>query len=334
MPFIAVGTVVSSVGLFLLWSSEPLWVYMLVYVPINVASAVSSVPYNGLIADVTPPEQNGRMSAVLGAANLAGYLVGTATGIFVQSLTETEVYAIMAAISLVFTVPTLVAVREPQHHFATSDARPPLAWGEFLSAMVRPLVVHRDFRLVFVSRMLFQLGIATMQQFLQYWIADCVATDMTPTRAVSVGLIPNLLLAPLAAMLIPSHDRKIVVYAAAALMIATCVLVMATSQFGWVLAVSGLFGSGFGPFLSVEFAMLMDVLPSASDAARDMGLWHMALVLPQIVATPVAGWILDASQQFGNARGMQCFGYQVVYGMCMAYFLAGVAVTVRIRGIK
>lgn len=44
--------------------------------------------------------------------------------------------------------------------------------------------------------------------------------------------------------------------------------------------------------------MLIVVLRSASHlhAQQDMGLWSLAMVLPQVVATPVAGFALDYFQ--------------------------------------
>merc|ERR1712216_633448 len=53
------------------------------------------------------------------------------------------------------------------------------------------------------------------------------------------------------------------------------------------------FGLGYGCFLSVDFALVMDVLPSEEDVSRDMAIWHNALVLPQLLATPIGGLIRD-----------------------------------------
>ncbi|KAI9202632.1 uncharacterized protein BJ171DRAFT_559034 [Polychytrium aggregatum] len=198
--------------------------------------------------------------------------------------------------------------------------------------MVSPLK-NANFRLVFASRFMFQMGIATVQQFLQYWIGDCVSVDMSPSRAVSIALIPLLTLSPLGALAIPKSRRKVVVYAAAALMALSCVLMIVTTYFYAALAVSGIFGLGYGPFLSVEFAMLMDVLPSKDDAARDISLWHTALVLPQIVASPIAGWVRDGFQPLGTQWDVQCLGYKVMFSVCLLYFLAGVGITRRIAGI-
>lgn len=52
-------------------------------------------------------------------------------------------------------------------------------------------------------------------------------------------------------------------------------------------------GIGFGAFQSVDFALVMDVLPEEQEKAKDIAVWHQALVLPQALATPIGGLVLD-----------------------------------------
>ena len=33
-------------------------------------------------------------------------------------------------------------------------------------------------------------------------------------------------------------------------------------------------GLGLGAFISVDFAMVMDILPNESDKAKDLAVWH------------------------------------------------------------
>ncbi|KAI8908622.1 hypothetical protein DFJ77DRAFT_484127 [Powellomyces hirtus] len=203
--------------------------------------------------------------------------------------------------------------------------------------MVSPLWLHRDFALVFTSRFLFQLGIATIQQFMQYWISDCVSTTFPPQRAVSVALLPLFILSPIAAFFLPPTNRKLTVYLSTCLMIITCLILISAHTFAFALLASAVFGAGYGPFLSTEFAMLMDVLPNQVDAAKDMSLWHSALVWPQIIALPIAGFIRDAGQSWGEGgdfpENMHCPGYMLIFAICIVYFVAGASVTKAIRGV-
>ncbi|KAJ3219775.1 hypothetical protein HDU67_009587 [Dinochytrium kinnereticum] len=159
---------------------------------------------------------------------------------------------------------------------------------------------------------------------------------MPSTKAVSIALVPLLVLSPIGALFIPSKRRKIVIYVSTAFMVSSCLLMQIATTFSVALVVSGVFGLGYGPFISTEFAMLMDVLPSEDEAAKDISLWHSALVLPQIVATPVAGWLLDTFQHVGKERQppVQCLGYNVVFGLCIVYYLLGVEATRRLRGVR
>jgi hypothetical protein len=44
-------------------------------------------------------------------------------------------------------------------------------------------------------------------------------------------------------------------------------------------------------------AAAADVLPSESDYAKDMGIWHVWFTLPQVLAVPIGGVLLDMFQR-------------------------------------
>lgn len=39
-------------------------------------------------------------------------------------------------------------------------------------------------------------------------------------------------------------------------------------------------------------AMVLDILPNEVDRAKDLAVWHQALVLPQLIATPIGAYSL------------------------------------------
>ena len=79
--------------------------------------------------------------------------------------------------------------------------------------------------------------------------------------------------------------------------------------------------------------MLLEVLPNIHESAKDISLWHSAIVLPQIIATPVAGAIRDGLEIVGNSNGIPCLGYKIVFAICILYFLLGMEMTRRISGM-
>jgi MFS family permease len=59
------------------------------------------------------------------------------------------------------------------------------------------------------------------------------------------------------------------------------------------LAGTTLFGAGLGAYLSVDLALVTDVLPNREDdAAKDLGLFNVASALPQSIAPAIASLIL------------------------------------------
>lgn len=49
----------------------------------------------------------------------------------------------------------------------------------------------------------------------------------------------------------------------------------------------------------------MDVLPEEQEKAKDIAVWHQALVLPQALATPIGGLVLDLFERV-NCQVIKC----------------------------
>ncbi|KAH3869719.1 hypothetical protein DPMN_032889 [Dreissena polymorpha] len=69
----------------------------------------------------------------------------------------------------------------------------------------------------------------------------------------------------------------------------------------------------------------MDVLPKDRDKAKDIAVWHQALILPNALATPIGGFILDYFQSVNCELGL---GYVILFSVTAVYFsLSGIFVT-------
>ena len=61
-----------------------------------------------------------------------------------------------------------------------------------------------------------------------------------------------------------------------------------------------------------------------------MGVWHTSLVVPQMIATPIAGRVLDTIKKNSGAHD----AYAAVFGMAVAYFALGTIFVSRLKKIK
>ena len=181
---------------------------------------------------------------------------------------------------------------------------------------------------------------------MQYWLDDCIAlpdfdgAPLDAETAVSLFMLPMLVTAAVSALVSGylsdrwGRRRRIFIYISGLAMVSVCVALIFTRNLWLGVSAGVVFGMGLGIYTAVDFSIVLDVLPSKDDVARDVSLWHLALVLPQIFATPVAGLLLDAFQDIGNSNGIECLGYTVIWAVAAVYFCLGSALIRLVRGIR
>ena len=124
--------------------------------------------------------------------------------------------------------------------------------------------------------------------------------------------------------------RKIFVYISGGIMAVSSIISTFNRSFAVEFLLCIFFGAAFGLFGSVDFALVCDVLPNEANRAKDMALWHIALVMPQFIAVPISGGILDTmneSQGPGPA-------YAVIFVISCCYFLLGAALVSKVKAAK
>jgi MFS family permease len=190
-----------------------------------------------------------------------------------------------------------------------------------------------DFAWVFVTRLVMMMGIYTIQTFLQYYIRDVVGAahpEQQTTNFIIFVSLTSLISAFAVGWLSDRFGRKRMVYISGGLMSVVGFIFIITHSLPIVLAAGAIFGLGYGAYSSVDWALVADVLPSQRDYARDMGIWNIALSLPQVIAPVLGGPLIDSFTRAGNPT----LGFQLLFAMAIVYCVIG-TVTVRyIRGVK
>ncbi len=190
-----------------------------------------------------------------------------------------------------------------------------------------------DFAWVLLTRLVMTLGIYTVQDFLQFYMRDAVRTphpETQTTNFIIILSITSLISALAAGWLSDRFGRKRMVYFSGGFMAMVGLIFIVTHSLPIVLAAGAIFGLGYGAYISVDWALVADVLPSHKNYARDMGVWNISQSLPQVIAPVIGGPLLDHFTQSGHP----IIGFQLLFGMAIVYCLVG-TVTVRyIRGVK
>eukprot|EP01087_Luapelamoeba_hula_P008626 TRINITY_DN2171_c0_g1_i1.p1 TRINITY_DN2171_c0_g1~~TRINITY_DN2171_c0_g1_i1.p1 ORF type:complete len:520 (+),score=57.15 TRINITY_DN2171_c0_g1_i1:151-1710(+) len=160
----------------------------------------------------------------------------------------------------------------------------PFTLGIFLRDVISPFY-NSNFRWVFGTRFLFTAGFVIILSFLNYAMKDAVESydivgigtmpnaDVAASIFVGLVLTGSVLSSLLSGVLSDKFGRKLLVYISGSLMALVPFLLLFTFNYSLMLPLGFLFGLGYGGYISVDFALITDVLPSANAYGKDLGIW-------------------------------------------------------------
>jgi len=350
-PFLVAGTIGNVLGLIALAlipsAPSALVPYIVAFIWIELFNNLATAPYSGLIPDLVPEDQRGSASGWMGLMLMLGNFVGGITGLALGAIGGISgAYLAIAAIMVAGMLGTVLTVREPE-----PPPVPPFRWGAFVRGLIEPFK-SRDFAWVFWTRMLVTLGTFTVQSFLLFYMKDVIAGgaetfDYTflgvklagaAAGATSFFVLPLLLGAILsslvAGVLSDRYGRKLMVYISGGLQAFVVAVFIFFSGFELAVIMGLIFGLGYGAYQAVDWALASDVLPSPDDYAKDMGVWHVSFTLPQVLAVPIGGVLLDTFQRIGRATGHPNLGYTMLFVLALVYFLLGTVLVRQVKGAR
>lgn len=328
-PFMLAGAALNVVALALMGASSTLVALVAAYWLVQFSNNLGGSAYSGLIPDLVPDDQRGVASGWMGLMTMLGTIAAAvAAGVLLERGYRLQVYWLIAAVLVATLTFTVWRVREP--HPQPSG---PFNLERFLRGFWVDPRLHPDFAWLFISRLFVLMGFYTVFNFLQYFLKDFmgIARFKEATGTVSAVVVVGALASALfAGWLSDRIGRRGIVSTSAVLMAAPCLLFLTAPSFPLLICLSVVFGLGYGSFISVDWALATDVLPSRETAAaKDMGIWGIATTLPQVLAPLAGGPMLDAF----NMREPN-LGYVVLLVAGAVYLLMGSALIWRIRGAR
>lgn len=332
-PFLIAGMAGASLGLLCLIpfrSGGDLWLYALVFMNLQLWWNVVAGPYAGLISDVVPARDQAMASAWMNIMLIAGTVAGNilVMQLYAPGAPAGTVLALIA-LNVAGLLVTVLGVREP----SSAGAREPFALGPFLRSFWVDPKRHRNFYLVLISRTLNGMGIWAVLPFMLFYLEKILAVpNALQLQPILMGA-SALLSVPAslyAAKLSARHGLVRVVSIASWIMAVSgmCYVLATVSPSLWVIApVVLVFGVSYGAFQAVDWALALKVLPSPDDAGKDMGIWHISMVAPQIVGSALTGWIISALTIVVSAS----FAYMFAFATAAVWFALGAWMVGRVR---
>lgn len=340
-PFMIVGVPVNLLGLGILWREGDLqnfWLYLLGFWVVQLGNN-STASYTGVIPDLVPEDQRGESSGYMAAMNLLGTILGAFLSGYLVGAGYIKVCYLLIGFLLVFFLGiTILSVEEEP----LREKPPPFSWIAFLKSLWIDPRQHPDFAWVWITRALFTMGMWMVQEYLVYYLRDVIGVE-EPERSIAhllgIALIGALLTSLWGGKLSDRLGRKKIVYSANLLMAITALGFLFCRSLPVVYSLGILYGLGYGAYASVDWAMACDVLPNKNQIAKDMGVWHIAMVLPQTIAPPLAGVLLHhfgrtSPTPTGEVIRYSLEGYTVIFSLSAFFLLLSALFLRKVRGVR
>ena len=317
-PWMLGGVAASVVVLVGMGLAGSVWAVSLGALGLSVAMCALGAGLNTVVPDQVPVGERGRVlgwAAVPQAAGLAlgGVLVAAAPG----SLAG---YLVLAA-TLLLVLP--FARSTPDRPLPRAD-RQPLSWSLLLDGWRIDPRRTPDFAWALATRFIMFLGYGLGTLYIPYFLSDVVhrSGDLLLVVAVNAGAV--VAVAVVSGRVSDRLARRRPLVSLGSVVMAVPALMLAAwPTWTMTLVSSVLLGIGFGVYVGVDLALVTEVLPSRTDAARDLAVAGQMGSLPYVLVPVVAAVIIH-----------NLGGYSGLYVASALSSLLGAALVWRIRSVR
>jgi len=251
------------------------------------ASVTAGVP------DHVPVAQRGLVSGWIGLPQTVGVVL--AVVLVTVVVTGNAGYVLTAAVVVACALPFALTTPDPP---LPRSARPPFAWRAFARSFWLSPRRYPDFAWAWLTRFAVNLGNAMALLYLLYFLRDKIHySRLFPGQKAEDGLLVLILIYTVAVVLTAvsggvvsdrTGRRKLPVTVAGLVMAVPAVMLALWPSWPVAIASAAIMGLGFGVYLSVDQALVTQVLPSAAGRAKDLGIINIANSGPQVLAPAIA----------------------------------------------
>ena len=325
-PWMVIGLAGGSLGILVVALAPDIAVVL-------VGWCIAQLFFNALLAamvavlpDQVPVAQRGLVAGVLGVCVPIASVSGT---FLVKLFTGDQLAMFLAPCAISGFFILLFAVTLKDRRLAKKDK---LTWSmrEFANTFYVNPRRNPDFAWAFASRFMFVLAYAFLATYQAYYLLEKIGSTRAevPQQIFLGTLIQSAVV--VAASLIGGKlsdrtgRRKTFVLTASIVYGAAMFVIAVASNFDGFLIGMAIGGLGFGIYVAVDLALVVDVLPDKDNAAKDLGVFNMAGALPFSIAPGIAPAIL--------AVGSGSYG--VLYGVAGVCAVIGAVAILPVKRVR
>jgi MFS family permease len=325
-PWMVIGLVGGSLGILVVALAPSIAVVL-------VGWCLAQLLFNALLAamvavlpDQVPAAQRGLVAGVLGVCTPIASVSGT---FLVKLFTGSQLAMFLAPCAIGGFFILLFAVTLKDRRLAKAD-KPTWSLREFASTFYVNPRKNPDFAWAFASRFMFVLAYAFLVTYQAYYLLEKIGSAKAEVpQQIFLGTLTQSVVV-VAASLIGGKlsdrtgRRKIFVLTASVVYGVAMFVIAVASNFNGFLVGMAIGGLGFGIYVAVDLALVVDVLPDKDNAAKDLGVFNMAGALPFSIAPGIAPAILAVG---GGSYG-------VLYGVAGVCAIIGAGAILPVKRVR
>ena len=298
-PYIAIGATLDVLFIAGVALSNTYLVLVAFLLLLQFSSNFAQGPFQGYVPDLVPEKQVGVASAMVGAMQTIGFIVG---GIIVSlpllaDPDHPDFRVALIAVGIIEFATAIGTVLWVREGGAPRDRRG-RTWMQIArSAWATDILQERSFVFLVLSRLMFFAGINTLLAWFVIFLDRTVLVAPSeqgifyPLTQVVVAVVTAGATLP-SARISDRVGRKPVIYVACLLGGAGLVVMAIAPVFVVFILGAMLLGAASGTFLAVDWALLTDIIPKAA-SGRYMGISNIAVAAAGTLAGVLVGPIID-----------------------------------------
>lgn len=296
-PWIALGSLIGSFALFGVSLMTTFWSLMIFWVMATVAYNSMQPAMTTIIADRFPPETRGVVSGFVGAGMTAGLTAGTVVAGFLAG-ERVLAYGLFALAIAACCLAFVVINREFP---ATHIPRKAFDFKTFLKSFWIDPKAHPDFAWAFAGRFTIYMGYQAIATYMLYILQDYIGlgTEGANTAIAKLAMVTFVCLVFSSVVSGFLSDwlqrRKPFVFGASMIMGIAMIMPLLRPDMTGMYAYAAIIGLGYGAFMSIDMALMTQVLPKTEDGdeGKDLGILTTAVNIPQILSPVMAAILLN-----------------------------------------
>lgn len=329
-PWIVLGATIGGIAIVLVPYGTNLVRITAIWLVASISLNSMQTPITTAIAERFNANVRGVASGIVGAAMTAGVSAGTIYGgLLAQNL---RLAYLLLGVSIAVSCWLFVLLNpEPKTQYPPPA---PFKLGSFLAGFWVDPKKHPDFAWAFAGRFTIYMGYQAIVTYLLYILQGYIGltqaeANQTIARLASITFVA-LVFAGVASGWLSDlmGRRKPLVFIAGLFMAAAVAAPLIAPSIPGVVVYAVLIGLGYGAFMSVDLALMTQVLPErkgAEDATgKDLGILATAINVPQILSPVLSATLLHATHN----------NYALLFVAAGAFVFAGAFLILPIRSVR